>query len=1074
MIRNVLMKRGSLRTALVVGAGLPLLFVASAFAQVGVEAAPTASPTGQAANAPATTGSGAPNTSQTAPNQTQTGATGRSSAAVGPGEAGTNAGSAETERVIVTGSNIPTAEEVGPNPVLNINRDLINKSGERTTEELIRDLPVANANGVPVSNNATGFTPGASSISLRGFGPSATLLLIDGRRVAPYPIGQGGTSSFFDLNSIPRAAIDSIEILKDGASTTYGADAVAGVVNIKLRHNYRGAEATVEYGNTVDGTDSGESSANILFGIGDENTQVTGVIDYYRRNSIFNKDRGFSVKGAFVSSNATPENLQISREAAIAAVNADVTATPEERAAALAQIGGIVSPTTGLPTAAVFASVPHGTSAQVGAANFIFTRGRLNRFNFDLVSGSFPEREDYGGFFNAEHKICGDQLVVYADMFYQKTKNNQELAPSATGNFRNTGGTPIIIPPNAPGPLVGQDAPPEGAAPGAFNPFNPFQQFISGTSRARLLEFGNRLFNFETDAFLTTIGFKGDKLFDGTWGYDAGFRYSEVKNTTRQTLVSNTLFNRVLNANDPFFDPNSAQFLGTTTPFNPFTDALRGNFPSNDLPIGAATVHPTDVDVSKLATFDLNIYTTSLFKLPAGGVGFATGAQFRRENLDQQPDQLEITGDIVGSSRTAITHGGRKDYAIYGEISVPITSPEMNIPGLHSLEFNASGRYEEFRNNNTNVLVPKVGARWQPLDESLTLRATWGEGFREPSLIELFSSPTAALTPVNDPVTGTSDPETTFEFAGNRNLQPEDSRAFSGGIVYTPKFVPNLTLSVDVWGIDRTGVVIQPTGQQVVNAVNDVGGGPSSIGTVERDPLTGGILRVRTQFINAGSEKAQGIDMGIQYAWDIPGGFGRLTSLTQATYLDSFQQAILAGQTETELVNRDSTGTSDDAYLKWKGVSRLDWAWNHLDVSTTARYTGGFREDGFFGLHGNRPTKGQHYVKATWFFDTQATYDFSFAPPVENQPVAGYSKGGKEMVRGKDGKTVEPTQTANYTMPCWKNLINNTSFTIGCNNVFGQDPPVAFGKFNGNATLYPGFIYDPTGRFVYGSITKKF
>src|SRR6058998_3093928 len=110
---------------------------------------------------------------------------------------------AEVERVIVTGSNIPTAEEVGPNPVLALNRDLIEKSGERQAAELLRDLPIANANGVPISNNATGFTPGAASVSLRGFTPEATLVLIDGRRVTPYPIGQGGVASFQDLFTIP-------------------------------------------------------------------------------------------------------------------------------------------------------------------------------------------------------------------------------------------------------------------------------------------------------------------------------------------------------------------------------------------------------------------------------------------------------------------------------------------------------------------------------------------------------------------------------------------------------------------------------------------------------------------------------------------------------------------------------------------------------------------------------------------------------------------------------------------------------------------------------------------------------
>src|SRR5437870_10225842 len=139
------------------------------------------------------------------------------------------------ERVIVTGSNIPTAEEVGPNPVLNYNRDVIEKTGERTTEQFLRDLPVANAFGIPVSNNENGSNTavGAATIALRGFDARATLILLDGRRVAVYPTGNNPglvNVMFVDLNSIPQAAIETIEILKDGASTTYGADAVAGVV----------------------------------------------------------------------------------------------------------------------------------------------------------------------------------------------------------------------------------------------------------------------------------------------------------------------------------------------------------------------------------------------------------------------------------------------------------------------------------------------------------------------------------------------------------------------------------------------------------------------------------------------------------------------------------------------------------------------------------------------------------------------------------------------------------------------------------------------------------------------------
>src|SRR5205807_992237 len=203
--------------------------------------------------------------------------------------------SATAERVIVTGSNIPTAEEVGVNPVDIYNRETMSKSGERTTEQFLQSLPTVNANIIPQSNNENGTNTavGAASIALRGFDARATLVLIDGRRVAPYPIGNNPglvNSMFVDLNSIPQAAIESIEILKDGASTTYGADAVAGVVNIKLRHNYpNGAEASVEYGNTLD-KDSGEYAASAIFGVGNDTTNITGTLNFYHRNSIFNHD----------------------------------------------------------------------------------------------------------------------------------------------------------------------------------------------------------------------------------------------------------------------------------------------------------------------------------------------------------------------------------------------------------------------------------------------------------------------------------------------------------------------------------------------------------------------------------------------------------------------------------------------------------------------------------------------------------------------------------------------------------------------------------------------------------------
>ncbi len=403
MIRRAKVTFGSVRVALAVGLTIPLLAGAGAFAQ---EPSPAADSPAQPLNAPGATGA-APQPASQPP----TSATGNV---------------AETERIIVTGSNIPTAEEVGPNPVLNINRDLINKSGERTAEELIKNLPVANGGGVPVSNNGTGFTPGASAISLRGLGPEATLVLIDGRRVAPFPTGNGGTGSFFDLRSIPESAIESIEILKDGASTTYGADAIAGVVNIKLRHNYKGAEASVEYGNTTD-KDSGEYRASVLFGIGDEKTSITGTMNFFHRNAIFNKDRGYSAKPPFLSSNSTPENLQLSFDAMVEA--------------------GGTPPAGFAPGDVFFGHAPFRSSGGSPASAYTYSAGRSSFFNFDQFSSSFPELENYGGFVNFTHKVFGDQMVLFGDIFYENSVSHNVLAPTATGDFDTPGSVTIAIPP---------------------------------------------------------------------------------------------------------------------------------------------------------------------------------------------------------------------------------------------------------------------------------------------------------------------------------------------------------------------------------------------------------------------------------------------------------------------------------------------------------------------------------------------------------------------------------------------------------------------------------------------------
>src|SRR5215469_15894532 len=1062
MIKNVLNKFGFVRVALVASVGLPFIVASNAFA-----ADPPAAPAAAGAAAPAP--------------------------------------AAEVERVIVTGSNIPTAEEVGANPVFSINRDLINKSGQGgTVETILKTQPVFGASSVPVQNNSTGQggPTGTASISLRGFDPGASLVLWDSRRLAPFPGSANSGAGFVDLTTVPIAAVQSIEILKDGASTTYGADAVAVVVNLKPYKDYRGAQVTLQWGNTLD-KDAEEYFGDLLFGTGDDKTSITGDIFYYHHNSMFARDRGNTNRPPFLSSNTSPENLQVSAAVFAAAGGILPSPVPDN---GLVFIGAPPF-TNGLTPASGFLNGPLDISS-TGAVTQDRLRGfggSLPGFNFDAFQTSFPEQERWGGYAAMETKICDDQLRIYGDFWYVDGKTHDELAPNATGDFNTPGSFVIFIPPNA--PIAAGSEPPNtptaaqvGAPAGAFNPFNPFDQFISGGSRARLAEFGNRLIDNENIAEAFTVGVKGDKLFNGSWGYDGAFRYSQIQQQSQIQDVNGPRFERILNANDSLFNPSSADFIGQTVPFNPFGD-FRVPIASNAPLVNFATLRARDILTSKLATLDLNVYTTDLFSLPAGGIGLALGGGWSREEYTVNPDDQHRLQEELGVGRIDPVNAGRKEWNIYAETLVPITSPTWNIPGFHSLEVTAGVRYQEFFNNDTNAAVPKVGVRWQPFDEQLTIRSTWGEGFLEPSLAELFGPTRFLLGPVGgttrsplpngminpaSPIQDTTNPETTIEQLPNPALGPEHDRTWTGGLVYTPKWIPSkygqLTLTVDFWNVERKGVVSFLAPSVIVAGFNSgifpgitspkqptASTGPAAL----FDPL-GTFSGVSAPFNSGGRQLANGVDLGLQY--QIETGFGTWTWLTRVTYLNRFIYQF-PGSVAREVQGRANNGpfegsffrdvTSGDAWVRWKGITNLDWTWHNIDFNTTVHLFDGFWEqlfakqfDGFWK---------QHRVHPTWFTDAQLSYSLIFTPPVEAAPVPGYSKGGKEVV----GKEKE-TPPVPYAMPCWKNILNNSTWTIGVNNIFGEDPPKEFGFEDGNAFGFPGSTYDNLGRFWYVRLTKKF
>ncbi|MEX0326134.1 MAG: TonB-dependent receptor [Puniceicoccaceae bacterium] len=988
----------------------------------------------------------------------------------------------ELEAVTVTGSLIPqtvTALEAGALPVTIIGREEIEARGFNNAAELLQNMTVANGGAVPIANNATGFTAAASSVSLRGLGSDATLVLINGRRVAPYPIGTGGTTAFVDLNSIPVSAIERIEVLKDGASATYGADAVAGVVNIHLRSDFDGAELTVGYGNTTT-YDSSETIMNFITGISTEDTRISFGISYYNRKSIFAGDRKFSEIPPFLSTNSSPWNLAVTRAAAVEALE-NAGATQAQIDAALADVEG---------EDAFFAATVEenadwfwgtglgpilGNNGELPATSYLFAAGRPARFNFNETAGAYPDRQQKGAFASWERDV-GENLVLYGDFLYQNTFTQNELAPSATGNFANPGGVSIIVPARTATPIVGTSGE-RLAVAGAYNPFNPFNEDLSGGTRARLAEFGNRIYREDTDAGMATFGFKLKSIAGSNWSFDNSFTYSYIDTTSRDSLVSISALNRLLNADDSFFDPGSGDYLGTSQPLNPF--GFYQNVIDNNVAIAdAAKVQLKNKNESEMLFYKAILSNPNVFEIPTGEVAIAVGYEWREESVNQSPDEAGKSGDVIGSSTANVTVASDIVQSVYTEVQVPILGKDTDV----KMDLNLALRYETFDFSDEEALVPKVGVRILPVDD-LVIRASWGEGFREPSLYERFAGGlTYSLTPVINQWNGVNEPEQDIAYASNPQLAPEETESFNVGFVWSPSDdkLNGLTLAVDLWRIERSGTVtldLQDVVNRAYSAIPDSAPIIADDGVIDSSDTNlllpgesvtfldnGNLELVNGVFRNLGKTKISGIDIAVSY----------ITKLTEEstievgaafTYIDSYKIQQFPGAPFFEYIGEDtgilfnndfdesqpatetdgdsifggdnpialSPGSADGGYMQWKGQAYVQYASNGLNVRFSGRYRDGFRDfdyDPDFNVI-------EYETNDTWVFDLQVNYDL-------------------------DGE--------NPWIPGW---LDNTSVTVGARNLFDKDPPKSSGLWQ-NASGYPGFDYSGEGRFLYASVTTKF
>ena len=1086
MTQNALKMFRFLRLALMASVGFPLILASNAFAQLPAPAVPA-----EPAAAPPS--------------------------------------SAEVERVVVTGSNIPTAEETGPNPVDTYRPQDMEKLGIRSATDLQEFIP--QQAGGTVNLNIGNAGDGTVQFNLRGLLPKETLVLIDGKRVAYGSLAGAGTSGGPDINLIPFSMVDHVDILKDGASAVYGSDAVAGVVNFFLIHKFRGLEIGATYGNTNMGASNemGEWEAWIKAGTGDDKTEIVVIADFWERTGgVFSRDRDISSNGNFTQFGGFDERSSNLPGAITTAGRRLIPrmffANAPTDNGNLPNFGFNTPPAHSAPnrsTSPFYVGLVPGPLNKNGVQTVVFNHtnvgfggpevqdGNYVLFNFAAFTPALPpgDRQVYYGSFTRD--ICDKYLTVFGDFKVSRSYFDASLAavPFTPDPFK------------VPGTNVGFSS--TGISVPIQNAFNPFTvgdttlvingvgvPVTTGVKFRGINDTGPRHEQFTYYDYLFDVGLRGELGLAGdyfkTWNWEAGFRYS--RNEGKDISVGEAS------------QPGLRDALLSTDPataFDPFLGIAGHNT--------RAARSQVYVNLQNTGEYELPIYYATfngdLFNLPAGPISFAIGGEYDAPRFTRTRDSLNNTFQSIGSVDGQSYRVNRDIWAIYEEVRVPFTSPTWNFPGFYSFEVDFAEREEWYSQNTSTVLVPfqaaahttynaqkpKVSIRWQPLDPkyigAVTLRASYTEAFHAPTLSELTPSGSQGFPAVQDPFTVTNPvefrtPQQVEErVAGNPFLHPEVAYEWTYGAVYSPKWIKGLTLSADYWHIDMRDIVTVLGSQFIIQNSNHA---PFNA-LVTRDPpppggVFGPVVLVQDPSFNVAGAIFEGIDYEAIYILDstVFGGsdWGRVTTTINGTHLlrarlqptNDSKPFGIGGQFVPTSFTLTSSLPWDRANFSIFYDGPADtWA-GGLDVGAVVHYTGQYEDDNFdLTGPGNKPQTPRsgafpdraRKVNTYTTFDLILNYTFNLPPPAPAE-VPGFAKdGGKNVRSGKDGKekNVIPVSTAEYGCSNWKWWLNNTTVSLGLQNVLDEDPPFVAGAFENG---YDESLATIKGRFWYVGLKKRF
>jgi len=813
----------------------------------------------------------------------------------------TDAPAAAGDEIVVTGSLFRRTDTETPSPVTVLSAESLARRGLNNVADAVRSLSADNSGSIPTAFSG-GFGQGAASVSLRGLTVNSTLTVIDGLRTANYPLADDGQRAFVDLNTIPQGLIDRIEVLKDGASSTYGADAIGGVINIITKQQFKGLEATVESGLSQRG-DGGMYRGTLLAGFGDYASQGWNIYlnaEYQHDNAIDISDRGFPFNTADLSSIGganNDANMIVSAVPGTVAVVRPATQTD------------VTNPFTGV-------NVPDGlfrllNPAQCRAVGSVYVDpdglGTACQENVNARYGMVQPRQTRYGLSGRASFRLGDNAEAYVAATYYESKVFSGFAPSSIRGRNPINTLNVVLP-----ALLSN---------GQLNPNNPYA--AEGLAARIYYTFGDieRSNESISKVYRASAGVKGS--FGEGWNYTVDL--SGTRNTldlyVNGALNIAGLVNAINTGNYNFVDPSLN------------SQAVRDAISPQVLTKAKSELYMAQAVVTK-----------DLAELPGGPLQLGVGAAIRRETLNQ-PNQNANQATLGLNAYTAV--GKRTVSAGFFELAAPV---------MDSLEIAASGRFDHY-STGFNAFSPKIGFKFTPIRE-VALRGTFSKGFRAPSFAEsgegavigyASGRPPQAVIDAHNNNSYVQTYSIGFNSASNPDLKPEKSRSFTTGIVVQP--TPWLSFTADYYNIRKTNVI--SAGPRANEALAAYYGGQAlpdgyTVTLDVPDPQFPNAMRkvlfVNSPYANASALKTSGLDFSATAKFDLSGDL-KFTSQLEVTNIFKYTfKASADSETQNYVGTQGPYQLSSGAGTpKWRGNWSNTLEYGAAALTATAYYTDGYK-----------------------------------------------------------------------------------------------------------------------------------